>query len=207
MARWEGGVRARLTQWRRGGQGAFDTMEEGGSGREWHGLKDSLTKNLLNLKYLKDIKTTTTSTIETKDSDDGREEVVVLSWHLPKLMYNNRINDWVIRELSNRDVDAKVFVSWLLYGASVKGSKLDNSAAHAVSRLRKDPAAGAGKGYDDLADLPPEELAYLIDSELNGTAKWRGNKDWNRVMGGVNRDRVKNLADQLGVAIDEGDDR
>jgi len=140
------------------------------------------------------------------DSGEAREVVVDLSWDLSRLLKHNRIDDRIIRELTTQGMDVKLLVSWLLYGASLQGTMLNNPVAHAVSRLRKDPILGAGEGYDNLACLPPEELAYLVSCELNGTAKYHGNKNWNRVMEGAERGRIKNLAVQLGVVLNGGDD-
>jgi hypothetical protein len=191
---------------RKGGQGANETIRKGRSGRECDSIKDSLIKELKDLKYFKDLKTTTTSMIMVNDSGEAREMVVGLSWDLSRLLKHNRIDDSVIRELTTKGVNVKLFVSWLLYGASLQGAMLNNPVAHAVSRLRKNPKKGAGEGYDDLACLPPDKLAYLVSCELNGTAKYRGNKDWNRVMERAERGRIKILADQLGLVLDEGDD-
>jgi len=201
----KGGQGANATM-RKGGQGANETIRKGRSGRECDSIKDSLIKELKDLKYFKDLKNTTTSMIMVNDSGEAREMVVGLSWDLSRLLKHNRIDDSVIRELTTKGVNVKLFVSWLLYGASLQGAMLNNPVAHAVSRLRKNPIKGAGEGYDDLACLPPDKLAYLVSCELNGTAKYRGNKDWNRVMERAERGRIKNLAVQLGLVLDEGDD-
>jgi hypothetical protein len=188
---------------REGGQGANDTMELWGSRREWHSLKDSLIKVPLNLKDLKDIKTTTM--VEARGSDNGNKEVVVLSWNLPKLLLHNRVDAKIRHRLTGGDTTAEIFVSWLLYAASRKGSGIGDPIGHAVSRILQDPDVGAGKDCEGLAELSPEELANLIHKELKGTARWGSNREWNRVMRDADRVRVETLAEQLGMVVFEGD--
>jgi hypothetical protein len=188
---------------RKGGHGANGTMRMGGSGREWHSLKDYLIKVPLNLKYLKDIKTTTM--VEARGSDNGNKEVVVLSWNLPKLLSHNRVDAKVRDRLADGGTSAEVFVSWLLYAASLKGSGIGDPIGHAVSRILQDPDVGAGKDYEGLAELSPDELADLIHKELKGTARWGGNREWNKVMRDADRVRVETLAEQLGMVVCEGD--
>jgi hypothetical protein len=130
--------------------------------------------------------------------------VVVYAWDLEKLLYHNRVDESVKRDLAKRGSDARPFVSWLLYGASEKGGLIKNPVAHALDRLMKEPQRGAGAAFDQLAGMAPHELVRLIVNELEGTAKWNGNGDWKRVMAGSGWRRLIDLAEQLGVG--EGGD-
>jgi hypothetical protein len=190
---------------REGGHGANDTMGVGGSGREWHSLKDSLIKIPLNLKYLKDVKTTTL--VEEIGSNNGNKDVVVLSWNLPKLFSHNRVDKTIRKVLIKGDTTAEIFVSWLLYGASARGKSIKDPVSHAVDRMRKEPRMGAGKAFETLAMMLPNDLACLVVRAVDGTAKWAGNSDWNNAMGGSSQGQLMDLAYQLGIDVGKGNNR
>jgi hypothetical protein len=160
---------------------------------------------LKNLKYLKDIKTTTS--IEARGSNNGNKGVVVLSWNLPRLLSHNRVDKTIRKALIIGDSTAEIFVSWLLYGASVSGKSIKNPISHAIDRMMKEPGTGAGEAFEALAMITPNDLAWLVVRAVKGTAKWAGNSDWNSVMSGSSQGQLMDLAYQLGIDVSDGDDR
>jgi hypothetical protein len=96
---------------------------------------------------------------------------------------------------------AQAFVSWLFYAASTSGNGIRDPIAHAVSRLISDPSRGSGGTFDQLSELPANELAEMLVREINGHSPW--NQTWRKAMEGAPRSRLRTLADQLGVPVSD----
>lgn len=166
--------------------------------REWH----SLNTLALGLKRAKNTPTTTGadegSDLEAPSSK-ALKGVVGMDWNLKDLLVRNRVSAKNQELLLENGLTAQAFVSWLLYAASPGGNGIRDPIAHTISRLISHPDRGAGGAYDQLAELPANELAEIITRELTGYSAW--NKTWRNAMEGAPRDRLRTLAYQLGVPI------
>jgi len=174
-----------------GANGTFDW-------REWH----SLNTLALGLSHKKNTPTTTDDGIESDLADpfDRHEKGVVgMVWNLSELLSRNRVSVKNQELLLERGLTAQTFVSWLLYAASAGGNGIRDSVAHAISRLISDPTRGAGGTLDKLAKLPANELADMLTRELAGHRPW--NQVWRKAMEGALRERLRTLADQLGISV------
>ena len=154
------------------------------------------------------------NTPTTTGADDGfeletptgeiRAGVVDPDWNLKELLIRNRISAKNQALLLENGLTAQAFVSWLLYAASPSGDVIRDPIAHAVSRLISYPDRGAGGAYDQLADMPVNDLAELLTRELTGQSPW--NPLWRKTMADAPRTRLRALADQLNIAFPENDD-
>ena len=182
--------------------GGDDTHRIGAVGtfdwREWH----SLNTLALGLNHKKNTPTTTDANSE-PDSEvsDGTigKGVVGMEWNLSDLLIRNRISTKNQELLLENGLTAQAFVSWLLYAASTGGNGIRDPIAHAVSRLIPDPSRGAGGAFDQLSELPANELADMLVREINGQSPW--NQTWRKTMEGAPRSRLRTLADQLGLSV------
>jgi hypothetical protein len=127
---------------------------------------------------------------------------VVGQWDLSQLLLINRVDARVRKELVKQGASAGAFISWLLYAASPRGDSIENPVSHAISRLRQAPQTGAGEGFDQLAEISPQELKYLIKQAFQGTDKWVDNNYWKSCMEGASKVRLRILAEQAGIMID-----
>lgn len=184
--------------------GVIDTHKDGADvtfdWREWH----SLNTLALGLKHAKNTPTTTRSKIESdlKTTPGGLEKGVVgMEWNLSDLFLRNRISAKNQELLLENGLTAQALVSWLLYAASTSGNGIRDPIAHAVSRLIPDPSRGAGGAFDQLSELPANELADMLTRELAGQSPW--NQTWRKAMEGAPRSRLRTLADQLGVPVSD----
>lgn len=174
--------------------GAVDTFDW----REWH----SLNTLALGLNHKKNTPTTTGSEIETDlEITPGvlKKGVVGMEWDLSDLLLRNRISAKNQELLLENGLTAQALVSWLLYAASTSGNGIRDPIAHAVSRLIPDPSRGSGGTFDQLSELPANELADMLTKELAGQSPW--NQTWRKGMAGAPRSRLRTLADQLGVPV------
>lgn len=166
--------------------------------REWH----SLNTLALGLNHKKNTPTTT-DTDGKNDSEIStsviRQGVVGMEWNLSELLTRNRISAKNQELLLENGLTAQALVSWLLYAASTSGNGIRDPIAHAVSRLIPDPSRGAGGAYDQLTELPANELAEMLVREFDGQSPW--NQTWRKGMEGAPRSRLRALADQLGIAV------
>ena len=186
--------------------GAFDTHMHGASDtldwRNWHSL------NTLALGLNHENNTSTTPGARSNSEEDEIHEddilgVVGLKWDLNDLLDRNRVSAKNQELLVENGLRAQAFVSWLLYATSPNGNGIRDPIAHTVSRLIPDPSRGAGGTFDQLANLPANELADLLIREVNGQSPW--NQTWRKTMDGAPRSRLRILAEQLGVpAPDSG---
>jgi len=182
--------------------GAADTHRDGASDtldwRDWH----SLNTLALGLNHKKNTPTTTGPGIE-PDSEISASTigkgVVGMEWNLLELLTRNRISAKNKELLLENGMTAQALVSWLLYAASTSGSGIRDPIAHAVARLIPDPSRGSGGAFDQLSELPANELAEMLVREINGHSPW--NQIWRKAMEGAPRSRLRMLADQLGVSL------
>lgn len=184
------------------GSGGNDTYKAGAHDtfvwREWH----SLNTLALGLKHAKNTSTTTGTEVESDlETTPGEVEkgVVGMEWKLKHLLNRNRVSAKNQEMLLENGLTAQAFVSWLLYAASPGGNGIRDPIAHAISRLIPHPDRGAGDVYDELAELPANELAELLTRELTGHRPW--NRIWRKAMENSPRERLRKLADQIGVSV------
>ncbi|GAB4416620.1 MAG: hypothetical protein Kow002_02510 [Anaerolineales bacterium] len=168
--------------------------------REWH----SLNTLALGLNHKKNTPTTTGAAgepdLEIPASTIGKG-VVGMEWNLSELLTRNRISAKNQELLLENGLTAQSFVSWLLYAASMSGNGIRDPIAHAVSRLIPDPSRGAGGAFDQLSELPANELAEMLTREINGQSPW--NQVWRKALEGAPRSRLRKLADQLGESVSD----
>ena len=166
--------------------------------RDWH----SLNTLALGLNHKKNTPTTTDAGIEPNsavESDRLEKGVVGMEWNLSDLLIRNRISTKNQELLLENGLTAQALVSWLLYAASTSGNGIRDPIAYAVSRLIPDPSRGAGGAFDQLSELPANELAEMLTREINGQSLW--NQTWRKGMEGAPRSRLRALADQLGLSV------
>jgi hypothetical protein len=184
--------------------GGVDTHKNGASDtpnwRDWH----SLNTLALGLNHKKNTLTTIDADgepdLEISASLIGKG-VVGIEWNLSDLLVRNRISVKNQELLLENGMTAQALVSWLLYAASKSGNGIRDPIAHAVSRLISDPSRGSGGAFDQLSELPANELAELLAREINGQSPW--NQTWRKAMEGAPRSRLRTLADQLGVPVSD----
>lgn len=182
--------------------GAVDTHKNGASDtpdwRDWH----SLNTLALGFNHKKNTPTTTDAGIEPDsavESDRLEKGVVGMEWNLSELLTRNRISTKNQELLLENGLTAQAFVSWLFYAASTSGNGIRDPIAHAASRLIPDPRRGAGGAFDQLSELPANELADMLVREINGQNPL--NQVWRKAMEGAPRSRLRALADQLGLSV------
>jgi len=61
------------------------------------------------------------------------------------------------------------FVSWLFYGYSPSGQRVEDPVALAAKRLLQNISTGAGGDFDRLAQLRPFELKAFFDWDFEGS--------------------------------------
>ena len=184
--------------------GAVDTHKNGASDtpdwRDWH----SLNTLALGLDHKNRTPTTTNAGIEpdlATESDSLEKVVVGMEWNLSDLLLRNRVSAKNQELLLGKGLTAQAFISWLLYAASTGGNGIRDPIAHSVSRLIPNPSRGAGGAFDELAELPANELADMLTKELAGQSPW--NQIWQKTMEGAPRSRLRTLADQLGIPVSD----
>ncbi len=184
--------------------GAVDTHRNGASDtpdwRDWH----SLNTLALGLNHMKNTPTTTDADGENDSgipANTTGKGVVGMEWNLLDLLVRNRISVKNQELLLENGMTAQALVSWLLYAASTSGNGIRDPIAHAVSRLIPDPSRGSGGTFDQLSELPANELAEMLVREINGYSPW--NQTWRKAMEGAPRSRLRTLADQLGVPVSD----
>jgi len=184
--------------------GAVDTHKNGASDtpdwRDWH----SLNTLALGLNHKKNTPTTTDADGEPDleiPASTIRKGGVGMEWNLSDLLLRNRVSAKNQDLLLGKGLTAQAFISWLLYAASTGGNGIRDPIAHTVSRLIPNPSRGAGGAFDELAELPANELADMLTRELAGQGPW--NQIWRKTMEGAPRSRLRTLADQLGIPVSD----
>jgi hypothetical protein len=118
------------------------------------------------------------------------------NWSLEKLL--ERADTKNRTALLGQEKNAMPFVSWLIYGASQ--DSIQNPYSLAIAKLKENPGFSAGGASDRLAALPPQPLANLIEQEL--TFRSPPDHNWRMLFAQAKRDRLRLLADALGLRLD-----
>ena len=122
------------------------------------------------------------------------------NWSLDKLLARaDKKNRSVLIE---QEKSAIPFVSWMIHGASQPG--IQNPYSLAIAKLKKSPGISAGGANDRLAALPPRELARLIEQSFSLYSPT--DRNWQLLFGEAKRDRIRLLADLLGLIPDIEED-
>jgi hypothetical protein len=166
------------------------------------------------LKILKSIKESQVNqeTSSTQDSPnvhsrpvDRVVEVVTIypngNWSLEKLLV--RTDQKTRQALLSQEDGPIPFVSWVIYGVSQPC--IHNPYSLAIAKLRGNPKIGAGGAGERLAQLSPIELAKMVEQGLG----WNSpvDSDWHMLFGNAGHDRIRLLADLLGIELDNQEGR
>ena len=116
-------------------------------------------------------------------------------WQRETLFKNCVVENCVRKKLVDRQVTGQLFVSWLLYAASPRGTNITDPVGFAISRLMKNPKKGAGGGFDRLSQRTPQELLRLIRETL--LLRYPRDYDWNICMEGARSAKILELIDYL----------
>lgn len=159
------------------------------------------------LKILTSLKNTEMNrdTSSTQDTRDGPAVGAVVdevgNWSLDVLL--RRADRKVQVAMLAEEKNAVPFVSWILYGVSQ--SHIHNPYSLAIATLREKPRVGAGGASERLAALPPQHLIALIEQQLSHG--FTSSRDWQLLLGQAKSDRIRLLADALGIEPELADDR
>jgi len=147
----------------------------------------------------KDTSSTQDSSILQSNSESQSVAVVTDSkgnWSLDKLLARaDKKNRSVLIE---QEKSAIPFVSWLIYGVSQ--SSIQNPYSLAIAKLKEGPGIGAGGASDRLAAIPPRDLVRLIEHSFSFYSP--SDRNWQMLFAEVKRDRIRLLADSLGLVLD-----
>lgn len=160
------------------------------------------------LKILKSFKDSpkekdTSSTQDTSIllNDPTSQSVAVVTdssgnWSLDKLLARaDKKNRQVFLD---QEKNALPFVSWIIHGASQPN--IQNPYSLAIAKLKENPRIGAGGASERLAALQPRNLARLIEQSF--TFYSPTDQNWRQLFAEVKRDRIRLLADALGLVLD-----
>jgi hypothetical protein len=117
-------------------------------------------------------------------------------WSLEKLLA--RADKKNRRILLDQEKGALAFVSWVIHGASQ--ASIQNPYSLAIAKLKENPGISAGGASDRLAALLPQQLASLIEQEL--TFRSPSDRNWRMIFVQAKHDRIRLLADSLGLIPD-----
>jgi hypothetical protein len=118
------------------------------------------------------------------------------NWSLDKLLARaDKKNQSVLIE---QEKSAIPFVSWLIHGASQ--SSIQNPYSLAIAKLKENPGISAGGASDRLAAIPPRELVRLIEHSFSFYSP--SDRNWRMLFAEAKRDRIRLLADSLGLVLD-----
>jgi len=169
---------------------------------EAKGCFETLLKILKSFKdSQKDKDTSSTQDTSILLNDPTSQSVVVVTdlsgnWSLEKLLA--RADKKNRQALLDQEKNALPFVSWILYGASQPN--IQNPYSLAIAKLKENPGVGAGGASERLAELQPRNLARLIEQSF--TFYSPTDQNWRRLFAEVKRDRIRLLADALGLVLD-----
>jgi hypothetical protein len=117
-------------------------------------------------------------------------------WSLEKLLIRADKKNRQI--LLDQEKDALPFVSWVIHGVSQ--ASIQNPYSLAIAKLKENPGISAGGASERLAVLSPRELARLIKQSF--TFYSPSNRDWRMLFAEAKRDRIRLLADELGLVFE-----
>ena len=118
------------------------------------------------------------------------------NWSLEKLLA--RADKKNRQALLDQEKNAYPFVSWIIHGASQPN--IQNPYSLAIAKLKENPGVGAGGASERLAALQPRELARLIEQSF--TFYSPADQNWRMLFAEAKRDRIRLLADALGLVLD-----
>ncbi len=163
---------------------------------------ETLLKILKSFKdSLKDKDTSSTQDSSISRNDPSSQSVAVVTdsegnWSLDKLLARaDKKNQSVLIE---QEKSAIPFVSWLIHGASQPG--IQNPYSLAIAKLKEAPGISAGGASDRLAAIPPRELVRLIEHSFSFYSP--SDRNWRMLFAEAKRDRIRLLADSLGLVMD-----
>jgi hypothetical protein len=149
----------------------------------------------------KDIDTSSTQDSSIPQSNSASQSVAVVTdskgnWSLDKLLARaDKKNQFVLIE---QEKSAIPFVSWLIHGASQP--TIQNPYSLAIAKLKEAPGISAGGASDRLAAIPPRDLVRLIEQSFSFYSP--SDRNWQMLFAEVKRDRIRLLADSLGLVLD-----
>jgi hypothetical protein len=152
-----------------------------------------LFKVLNGLRTLKPLLDSPTSTGEGEPAVEGA------IWKLEDLLAINRVSQKKRDALLAQETSGVPFVSWLVYAASSRGEAIKDPVSLAISKLLENPRQGAGGACDRLAEHLDVQLCDLVWDELHLNRPY--NHDWRQVMDNAPRNRLKQLAEELGIEL------
>ncbi len=163
---------------------------------------ETLLKILKSFKdSLKDKDTSSTQDSSISRNDPSSQSVAVVTdsegnWSLDKLLARaDKKNQSV---LIGQEKSAIPFVSWMIHGASQPG--IQNPYSLAIAKLKENPGISAGGASDRLAAIPPRELVRLIEHSFSFYSP--SDRNWRMLFADAKRDRIRLLADSLGLVLD-----
>jgi len=163
---------------------------------------ETLLKILKSFKdSLKDKDTSSTQDSSISRNDPSSQSVAVVTdsegnWSLDKLLARaDKKNQSVLIE---QEKSAIPFVSWMIHGASQPG--IQNPYSLAIAKLKEAPGISAGGASDRLASIPPRELVRLIEHSFSFYSP--SDQNWRMLFAEAKRDRIRLLADSLGLVLD-----
>jgi len=168
--------------------------------------KDCFETLLKTLKRFKDSQkdkyTSSTQDSSNLPTDDPHLQTVEAvtdtkgDWSLEKLLVRADKKNRQI--LLDQEKNALSFVSWVIHGASQ--ASIQNPYGLAIAKLKENPGISAGGASDRLAALPPQQFTSLIEQEL--TFRSPSDRNWRMIFAQAKRDRIRLLADSLGLIFD-----
>ena len=163
---------------------------------------ETLLKILKSFKdSLKDKDTSSTQDSLILRNDPSSQSVAVVTdsegnWSLDKLLARaDKKNRSVLIE---QEKSAIPFVSWVILGVSQPS--IQNPYSLAIAKLKEAPGISAGGASDRLAVIPPRELVRLIEQSFSFYSP--SDRNWQMLFTEVKRDRIRLLADSLGLVLD-----
>jgi hypothetical protein len=163
---------------------------------------ETLLKILKSFKdSLKDKDTSSTQDSSISRNDPSSQSVAVVTdskgnWSLDKLLARaDKKNRSVLIE---QEMSALPFVSWIIHAASQPG--IQNPYSLAIAKLKENPGISVGGASDRLAAIPPRELVRLIEHSFSFYSP--SDRNWRRLFAEAKRDRIRLLADSLGLVMD-----
>ncbi|PKN97343.1 MAG: hypothetical protein CVU42_16540 [Chloroflexi bacterium HGW-Chloroflexi-4] len=163
---------------------------------------ETLLKILKSFKdSLKDKDTSSTQYSSNSRNDPSSQSVAVVTdsegnWSLDKLLARaDKKNQSVLIE---QEKSAIPFVSWIIHGASQPG--IQNPYSLAIAKLKENPGISAGGASDRLAAISPRELVRLIEHSFSFYSP--SDRNWRMLFAEAKRDRIRLLADSLGLVLD-----
>ena len=163
---------------------------------------ETLLKILKSFKdSLKDKDTSSTQDSSISQNDPSCQSVAVVTdsegnWSLDKLLARaHKKNRSVLIE---QEMSAMPFVSWIIHATSQPG--IQNPYSLAIAKLKENPGISAGGASDRLAAIPPRELVRLIEHSFSFYSP--SDPNWRMLFADAKRDRIRLLADSLGLVLD-----